>query len=180
MRFKEWVGEKIGYRFFGCLYNKTHDHIFDFIATKIPKEFLRKNITDLGCGDGGNTLRVKKVFKAKTIVGYDHNDYLLEKAKKKGLRVKKFDFNGGLPRGELATFTFSLHHSPDMEITIRQAIKNFDYVFLCEPMLDLYHRLFDSGTPLSKQGWISLFNKTLKRYGLYQYRNNLIMFYSKN
>ena len=41
MRIKEWIGENIGYRFFGCLYNKSHDHIFTFIQSKIPKEVKR-------------------------------------------------------------------------------------------------------------------------------------------
>jgi len=93
MRIREWIAENIGYRFFGCLYNKSHDHIFDFIQTKIPKDLLHRKIYDLGCGDGGNTVRVQKVFQAKEIVGYDHNDFLLKRAKKKGILVKKFDFN---------------------------------------------------------------------------------------
>ena len=176
MKFNEWLGENFIYKFFGCFYNKSHDHIFDFISTKIPKEFLNRTISDFGCGDGTNTLRIQKVFHAKSIIGYDHNDFLIERALDKGLIVKKFDFNDPLPKGELATFTFSLHHAPDMEKALKEAVINFDYVFLCEPILDLYHRLWDGGTPLPKKEWIKLFDKVLKKYYLYQYQNNLIVF----
>lgn len=117
MRIKEWIAENIGYRFFGCFYNRSHDPIFAFIQSKIPKKFLHRNITDLGCGDGANT--------------------------------------------------------------VGEAVKNFRYIFLCEPILDLYHRLFDGGTPLLKQEWIDLFDRVLKTYNLYQHKNNLIVFYKK-
>jgi|SRR3990167_10075111 len=179
MRIREWIAENIGYRFFGCLYNKSHDHIFDFIQTKIPKDLLHRKIYDLGCGDGGNTVRVQKVFQAKEIVGYDHNDFLLKRAKKKGILVKKFDFNLTLPKGEMAAFIFSLHHASDKEKTLKEAVKNFKYIFICEPCLDLYHWLFDGGEPLPKEKWIELFDKILKKYLIYQYKNNLIVFYKK-
>ena len=180
MRIKEWIGENIGYRFFGCLYNKSHDHIFTFIQSKIPKDFLHRTISDLGCGDGGNTIRVQKVFQTKKIIGYDHNNFLLDRARKKRLLVKKFDFNSQLPTGEMATFTFSLHHAYDKEKTLREVVEKFRYIFVCEPCLDFYHWLFDGGEPLPKEKWIELFDKTLKKYLIYQYKNNLVVFYKKS
>lgn len=177
MNFREWIAENIGYRFFGCFYNRTHDSLFEFIETKIPNNFIGRSIADLGCGDGTNTIRVRRVFKAKNVVGYDHNDYLLEKAKKQGLKVKKIDLNKNIPEGELASFTFSLHHIKDKKKALRKAVKNFDYVFLCEPIKDLYHALFDAGQPLKKHEWIKLFDRVFKKYILYQYKNNLVVFY---
>lgn len=178
MNIRQWIAENIGYRFLGCFYAKVHDHIFEFIETKIPEEFLNKEMSDLGCGDGSNTLRLKRIFKPKSIVGYDNSDYLLERARNKGLQVKKLDFNEKVPRGEMATFTFSLHHAKNKEETLKKVVKNFDYVFLCEPVLDLYHRLLDAGKPLEKEDWIRLFDKVLKKYTLYQYKSSLIVFYS--
>ncbi len=177
MKIREWIANNIGYRFFGCFYNKTTGHVFDFIETKVPKDFLGKNISDLGCGDGSNTIRIKKIFKVKSIVGYDHNDYLIKKARDNGLRVEKIDFNGEIPKGEMATLTFSLHHAKDKEKTLKKVVDNFDYIFLCEPILDLYHVLLDAGNPLKKKDWVNLFDKVLKKYVLYQYKNNLIVFY---
>lgn len=179
MKTREWIAEKIGYRFFGCCYNKKTGHVFDFIETKIPKDFLGRSISDLGCGDGSNAVRIKRIFKPKHIVGYDHNGYLLEKAKNRGLKVRELDFNKQIPKGEMATFTFSLHHAKDKEKTLRKVVKNFDYIFICEPMLDLYHRILDAGNPLKQKGWIELFDKVLGKYNSYQYKNNLVVFYRR-
>lgn len=180
MNIRRWIADNIGYRFSGCFYAKAHNHIFNFIATKIPKEFLGKSISDLGCGDGSNTLRIKKIFKAKNIIGYERNSYLIERAKKKGLRVKEFDLNNQFPKGVLASFTFSLHHLEDKETSLRQAKNNFNYIFLCEPCNDLYHRLLDAGEPLNKEDWIKLFDNVLGTYEVHQYKNNLIVFYQKS
>jgi len=180
MNIRHWIADNIGYRFSGCFYAKAHDHIFNFIETKIPKEFLGKNISDLGCGDGSNALRIEKIFKTKSIVGYERNIYNIERAKKKGLNVKELDLNSKCPKGELASFTFSLHHLEDKEKSLKRARDNFDYIFLCEPCSDLYHRLLDAGSPLNKEDWIKLFDNVLGRYDLQQYRNNLIVFYKKD
>ncbi len=180
MNVRHWIADNIGYRFSGCFYAKAHDHIFNHIETKIPKEFLGKRISDLGCGDGSNTLRIKRVFKAKSIVGYERNVYNVERAKKKGLKVKRLDLNSKFPKGELASFTFSLHHLEDKERSLKKVKDNFNYIFLCEPCNDLYHRLLDAGSPLSKEGWIKLFDSVLGKYELHQYKNNLIVFYRKS
>lgn len=179
MRIKEWVAENIGYRFFGCFYNIFNKPLFNFIELKIPKDFLDKNISDLGCGDGINTLRIRRMFKAKEVIGYDNNDYLLKRAQKKGFKIEKIDLNKEIPRGEMAVFTFSLHHLKDKEKALRKVITSFDYLFLCEPIKDFYHAFLDAGEPLKKQEWIRLFDNVLKRYLLYQYRNNLIVFYKR-
>ena len=174
---KEWMAAQIWYRFFGCRYNKNHDHIFDFVTPRIPGEFLGKHIIDIGCGDGTNTLRIKKSFRSKSITGLEVNPFLIERARKKGLSVRKFRFEEGLPEGELATFTFSLHHSPDMGKTLQEAERNFKLIFLCEPILDIYHRILDGGTPLPKKDWIALFDEVFHTYDILQYRNNLMVFH---
>ncbi len=179
MNLREWIADNIGYRFFGCFYNRTHDPLFDFIEGKIPQEFFNRKILDLGCGDGANTKRVERIFRARAIIGFDRNISLLKRAKGKGLKVEKFDLDKDLPKGEMATFTFSLHHAKDKEKTLEEAINKFDYIFLCEPMKDLYHVLFDAGEVLSETDWVALFDKLFKKYTLHKYRNNLIVFYHK-
>lgn len=179
MGIREWFADNIGYRFGGCLYAKAHDHIFRYISSVIPDEFKERVISDLGCGDGTNTLRLKKVFKTKSIVGYEKNEYLIKRAREKGLNVKKADLNKEISKGDLATFTFSLHHIKDKEKCLRNVKENFNYIFLIEPCNDLYHRLFDAGEPLSKTEWIRIFDKVLGKYKVYHYKNNILVFYSK-
>ncbi|MDO9028341.1 MAG: hypothetical protein Q7U68_05725 [Candidatus Roizmanbacteria bacterium] len=43
VKIRELFVEKIGYRFFPCLYNRFHDPIFDFIKSKTPQDFLHTN-----------------------------------------------------------------------------------------------------------------------------------------
>ncbi len=179
MKIKEWVAENIVYRFFGCFYNKNNQPLFDFIATKIPTEFQGKEISDLGCGDGSNTARIEEIFKPKGIIGYDHNDHCLRRAQAVGLKVRKLDLNQEVPQGEMATFTFSLHHATDKEKVLRQAAHNFEYLFLCEPVRDLYHALVDAGKTLPKKEWVGVFDRALGHYTLYQYKSSLIVFYKK-
>lgn len=180
MNIKEWIAENIGYRFFGCCYNYLNPNklLFSLIKSKIPDDFIGKEISDLGCGDGTNTLKIRRVFKPKDMVGYDHNDYLLERAIKKKLKVKKLDLNKKIPKGEMATFMFTLHHLKDKEGALRKVVKNFKYIFLCEPIKDLYHALLDGGKALPKQEWVDLFDGALKKYELYQYKSSLIVFYT--
>lgn len=112
MHLQQWLAEHIGYRFFGCEYNSRTGPIFDFIKSKVPRSFLEKRIADLGCGDGTNTLRIKRIFRPKEIVGYEQNDYLIERAKKLGVKVHKRDLNKGFPHGDMATFMFYENISP--------------------------------------------------------------------
>jgi len=61
---------------------------------------------------------------------------------------------------------------------LKEAVKNFKYLFLCEPVKDLYHALFDAGRTLPKKEWLALFDKVLKNYQLYQHKSSLIVFWS--
>ena len=69
MNIREWIADNVGYRFTGCAYAKYHDRIFNPIERLVPNEFKNKEISDLGCGDGQNTLRIKHIFSAKNIIG---------------------------------------------------------------------------------------------------------------
>lgn len=179
MGIKEWIAENIGYRFLGCFYNKGNQPLFNFIKSKAPEGFLGKEIHDLGCGDGSNTLRIKKIFKPRSITGYDHNRYCIKRARGNGFSVKELNFNKNLPKGEMAVFTFALHHAKDKQKVLEEATKNYDYLFLCEPVRDIYHALFDGGKPLPRKEWINLFDDALRDYRLYQYKSSLIVFWKK-
>ncbi len=177
MRIREWIGERLVYRFLGNFYSAGHDHIFAHISSIAPSNFQDRSIHDLGCGDGQNTQRVEQVFRARSVTACDHNRYLLERAERRGLRIQEVDLNLEMPRGEMATFIFSLHHLRNKEDVLRRVKESFELLFLCEPMNDLYHRLLDGGRVLSRDAWTELFDATLGQYRLYQYRNNLLIFF---
>lgn len=181
MSIKEWIADNVGYRFCGCAYAKYHERIFESIRELIPEEFLYKDISDLGCGDGTNSLRIKDIFQAKSVIGYERNPYLAQRARAKGLIIKPIDLNREIPSGEMATFSFALHHIRDKDkvTVLKKAADNYVYVFLIEPLRDLYHLLFDAGYPLKKKEWIKVFDEALGNYKLYHQGNNLIVFFKK-
>ncbi|MBI3955637.1 methyltransferase domain-containing protein [Candidatus Gottesmanbacteria bacterium] len=180
MNVREWFAETVGYRFFGCCYNATTQPLFDYLATITPKQFLGKRVADLGCGDGINTLRIRNIFRPKDIVGYERNPFLIERAKRRGLTMCRTDLNVSFPKCEMGIFMLSLHHLTDKKKVLKQAGKNFRFLVICEPIQDLYHKLFDAGQPLSRAGWIELFGQTLKHYQCFEFRHTIIAFYQRS
>lgn len=178
MNIRQWIADNVGYRF-GGLFDGQGKGDLSYIEKLIPRSFLNRNISDFGCGDGTNTLFIKDLFKPKAIVGYERNEFLIKRARKKGLEVIKIDLKHSIPKGELAVFSRSFHHFQNKELLLRKVKENFDYIFLFEPMKDLFHALFDGGTPLSKANWIKLFDKVLVKYDIYRHSNDLIVFYTK-
>ena len=175
-KIREFIIEDVGYQLFPCSYNRSHDPLFDFVKSKAPKEFFGREIYDLGCGDGENTARIQKVFQPKNIIACDRSDPMLKRAKQKGFSVKKIDFNDEFPRGEMVTFTYALHHAYDKEKVLQKAKDKFQYLFICEPYLKLFH-FFNWGHVPPKEKWIKLFDEILKDYLFFEYKNNLIVFY---
>lgn len=179
MDIRKWIEENIYYRFCGCFYTRFYGALFDFIKSKIPKDFFEKEISDLGCGDGTDTLRIKRTFKAKSIRGYDYTDSLLRRTVKKGIKAQKLDLAKEIPRGEMATSIMFLHHIQNKEEVLQKITQNYHYLFLVEPVLGLFHKLFHEPGILKKEEWIKLFDKTLKKYILYQFNNKLIVFWQR-
>lgn len=175
-KIREFIVEDIGYQLSPCLYNRSHALLFEFIRAKTPKEFLGREIYDLGCGDGENTVRIQNVFQAKNIIACDRSAPMLKRAKQKGFSLKKMDFNDEFPNGEMATFTYALHHAYDKEKVLQKALDKFKYLFICEPYLNIFH-FFNWGHVPTRKQWIKLFDKILKDYKLFEYKNNLIVFY---
>ena len=179
MRLQEWLWDHLYYRFWGCYNSENQGHIFNYIESVIPKSFQRKFLSDLGCGDGKNTLRIKKAFKTKGINGYDRNKHLVKRAVLNGINAKVLDLEKYMPKGEQGSFIMSLHHLKNKEVILRKAKENFKQLFLCEPCLTFRLRLIDGGKPLSKKDWISLFDKVFGNYQLYEYLNLMMVFYER-
>lgn len=171
------IFEKLAYRFFGCFYSKHQNALFNFVAKEVSKEFLHRELSDLGCGDGFNTLRLKGIFRPKKIIGYEYNNNLIEKARGRKLEVNKIDLNKEIPKGEMAVFNLSLHHIDDKRRALESAVGNFDFIVLLEPIQDWYHLLFDAGKPLKKQEWIDLFDSVLREYSIYRFKNFFLVFW---
>jgi len=144
----------------------------------MPPEFQGKRISDLGCGDGFSTKRIEEIFKAKTIKGYEVNDYLIEKARKKGLVVEKLNLEEKVPRGEMATVWGVVHHLGNKENFLRKIKSNFKYAVFNEPIKNIW-AFFDGGEPLSLIEWKDLFNKTLGSCKFLRFKDSLFIFWKQ-
>jgi len=178
MKFRELVIEKIGYKLAPCMYNRFHDPLFKFIESKTPKEFKNKAIYDLGCGDGENTYRLQMIFKPKEIFACDRSKPMLKRARMKGYKTKYLDFKKKLPKGEMAAYTYSLHHAYDKKKVLEKTVENFKYIFICEPYLKISH-FYNWGHVPSRKEWAVLFDKVLNKYDLYEFKNNLVIFFKR-
>lgn len=157
------------------LLGKPH---FDFLKDKIPSEFLGREISDLGCGDGFATQRIKEIFKARSIKGYETNDYLIEKARKRGMIVKRVDLEEHVPKGEMAAIWGVLHHLKDKEKFLGRVGSNFKCAVFNEPVKNVWSFL-DGGEPLTEKEWRGLFSKTLGSYTSLRFKDNLFVFWKK-
>lgn len=171
---------KIGYLLIGnSVANLLSKPYFGFLKDRVPPEFLGKEISDLGCGDGFSTRRIGEVFRAKSIKGYEINDHLVEKARKRGLAVEKMDLEKQIPKSEMATVWGIVHHLKDKEAFLKRICSNFDYAVFNEPIKDRWAFL-DGGEPLVEEEWGNLFRKVLGGCRTLRFKNQLFVFWKKS
>lgn len=115
------------------------------------------------------TMKIKGIFKAKDIVGYDINCSSPRRAKKRGLKTYTIDLEKNVPKGEMATISGVLHHIKNKEDVLRKVTTNFDYGVIREPIKSWWTFL-DGGEPLSKEERIKLFDKVLENYTIFNFR----------
>jgi len=178
-RWQKEIRMKIGYPLLGNLIANLHSKkYFDFIADKIPPEFLNREISDLGCGDGFATRKIKSLFKAKSIKGYEVSKYLANKAKKRGLEIELLDLGKEIPKGEMAVVWGVIHHLNNQEEALSKIRSNFNYAVFNEPIKSFWAFL-DGGEPLTEPEWKNLFNKTLGDCMFLKFKDNLFVFWKK-
>ncbi len=181
-RLTKWQKEarmKIGYPLLGnSAANFLGKKYFDFITDKIPPEFLNKEISDLGCGDGFATQKIKSLFKAKSIKGYEVNKYLIDKARKRGLEIKRLDLEKEVPKGEMAVVWGVIHHLNNQKEILRKIRFNFNYAVFNEPIKSFWAFL-DGGEPLTEPEWKYFFNKILGNCRFLKFKDSLFIFWRK-
>ena len=179
MDWQKEIRMKIGYWLIGnSVANLLSKPYFDFLKGKIPSEFLDREISDLGCGDGFSTRKIEKLFKAKSIKGYELNDHLIKKARKRGLVVEELDLEKQFPNGEMATVWGVVHHLKDKEDFLKRVRCNFDYAVFNEPIKGRWAFL-DGGEPLKEREWKRLFSEFLGDYTTLKFKDQLFVFWKK-
>lgn len=178
-KWQKEIRMKIGYPLLGNLIaNLQSKKYFDFIADKIPPEFLNREVSDLGCGDGFATQKIKNLFKVRSIEGYEINKYLIKKARTKGLSIERMDLEKTVPKGEMAVVWGVIHHLKSQKEVLRKIRSNFNYAVFSEPIKSFWAFL-DGGEPLSVPEWKNLFNQTLGNCKFFEFKDNLFVFWNK-
>jgi 2-polyprenyl-3-methyl-5-hydroxy-6-metoxy-1,4-benzoquinol methylase len=151
-----------------------------FLKEIIPEEFKKKELYDLGCGDGKVTLKLKNIFCPKKIYGCDSNSSLIWRAKRKGIEARVLDLEREIPKGELAVFWGVLHHLKNQEKVLKRIKNNFQYVFLREPLIKKNRKsLFEVGNPFFETEIDKLLEKTLKNFKKYKYQDSIFIFWKR-
>lgn len=179
MSWQKDIRMKIGYRLIGnSVASLTSAGHFKYIENKIPQEFLGRNISDLGCGDGHATRKIMRLFKTKKIKGYEVNRYLVAKARKRGLAVEQTDLGKEVPKGEMATVWGVVHHLQNQEAFLKKIRANFRFAVFNEPVKGFWAFL-DGGEPKKEKEWRMLFEKVLGKCEYLRFKDSLFVFWKK-
>jgi len=152
-----------------------------FLEKIVPKEFLGHQLHDLGCGDGKVTLFLKKIFKASKVFGYDIHPVLLKKARKRGIETSLLDLEKEMPKGELGVMWGVLHHLSKKKKVLSMIKKNFDFVFIREPLKGKkdFFSFFELGKPFSREEIKNYFDEIFQNYLSFEYEGSIFMFWKK-
>ncbi len=171
--------QKIVYAIFGTNFfigNQIKDQI-QMLRDRLPPEFKRRELDDLGCGDGKITLRLQVVFEPRRLRGFDINPALVKRARKSGIDARLQDLDADLPRGDLAVMWGVLHHLKDRESCIKQIRDNYAMAFIREPVKNKALAGLEMGRPLIQAEIEDLVQKYLTGARLFYYGHCIFIFY---
>lgn len=148
------------------------------LENRIPQEFLRRDLDDLGCGDGKITLLLKELFHPKRLRGFDVNPALVKRARRNGIEAEVKDLNHEIPGGELAVMWGVMHHLKDKELCLKRIRENYPMAFIREPIRNKAIVGLEMGKPLVKQEIEDLLSKFLPDSRVFYYGHCIFIFYS--
>ncbi len=132
----------------------------DSLEKKASKEFIGRKLTDIGCGDGVNTLKIAKVLKANTVLGYEMSKPLADEARKNGLDIID-QKEGQMISGDLGVLWGVAHHFDNPEEDIYQYMKGFKSFIIREPTD--WWRLFEAGKRYREEKMTQMIEKAAER-----------------
>jgi hypothetical protein len=147
------------------------------LEDNLPQVFRRRDLDDLGCGDGKITLRLKKIFQPRSLRGFDVNPNLVKRARKFGIEAEVTDLDSDMPTGELAVMWGVLHHLKDREACIKRIKENYRMAFIREPVKSDLRVDWEMGQPLVREEIENLVNQYLPDARVFYYVNSIFIFY---
>lgn len=151
------IFEKIIYAFgiSGSFYNVRKE--LCLLQSNLPKEFINRDVLDIGCGDGKISLKLKEILHPTSFRGVDASRHLVRSAKKWGLSVTIFDVETQPLQGDLGIMWGVLHHFQSPSQTLKKLCKEFNSLIIRESIDD--KRIFELGNKLNKNVLMNIINE---------------------
>jgi len=171
--------ERLAYFFFGnnVIIGPHIRKQLKFLNEIVPPTFQRRQMDDLGCGDGKITLLLKEIFLPRRVRGFDINPSLVRRARDRGIEANVQNLDDSMPTGELAVMWGVLHHLKDRECCLNRIKKNYALIFVREPVKKRVIRGLELGQPLRRGEIEHLLEKYLADSQIFYCDNNIFIFY---
>jgi SAM-dependent methyltransferase len=131
-RIAHYLLERPTYRIFGNTCMKMPEDELSALRQIVQQSsYLRRDVIDLGCGDGQVSKRLKDILEAHSIKGLDYSPRLVEEANKR-IYAEVHDLMKEPVSGDLAVFWGSLHHLPDPVYVLNWTYQNFNKIIIRE------------------------------------------------
>ena len=172
--------QKFIYKIFGTNFvigSQIRDQI-SILGTRLPASFKRREMDDLGCGDGKTTLLLKEVFQPLKLRGFDVHPSLVKRAINNGIKAEILNLDDCLPSGELAVMWGVLHHLNDRESCLKKIKENYPMAFIREPIKNKAIKGFEMGQPLIKAEIEALIKRYFPEAQTFYYNHCIFILYT--
>ena len=168
------------YVFFGnnLVIGKHIKKQLSFLESIVPREFLYRQVDDLGCGDGKVTLLLKEILQPTELHGYDINHGLVRRAREKGITAQAMNLDDEVPRGEMAVIWGVLHHLKNPERCLQKLKENYPLIFIREPVKTGVVKGMELGHPMKINELTSMFKNHLPDLQMHYCENSIMAFYT--
>jgi hypothetical protein len=171
--------EKIIYTLFGTnlVIGPQIKEQIRLLKANVPGEFQRRELDDLGCGDGKVTVLLRDIFLPERLRGFDVNAGLVKRARQRGIDAAVKNLDREMPSGELGMMWGVLHHLDDPAACIERIKANYPMVFIREPLRTGRVSWLETGRPLRKEELEPLISGHLPGAKVYHCGNSMLAFY---
>jgi SAM-dependent methyltransferase len=149
----------------------------EFLKEKAPPDFKRRQMDDLGCGDGRITLLLKEILLPTRVRGFDINPRLVKRVRDKGIEAEVRNIEKDMPRGELGVMWGVLHHLKDRQDCLERLKENYSLILIREPIKTGPTNGWELGHPLRKEEFECLIQECLAGSQVFYCGNSVLLFY---
>ena len=128
------------------------------LQKNLPKNYLNRHVTDIGCGDGKISLKLIPILKPKSFIGIDLSKSLIKFAKKRGINAKVLNIENQKISGDVGILWGVLHHLDNPIQTLKKLKKDFNSLIIRESINK--KRLLELGHKFNRHELMKIFKKS--------------------